>query len=196
MKVYLKLQFATKHEYYFNGDVNNSATENKASSVVELNESKTVLLTPGYETVGGWKKRKEGLSHPFNELYFKINFQKADKSFWSISCGVDNFESTKGFEAELEGDRLTLFGEIVLRCDVKDACFADLEINKEKILISECSLKKILSDGYNDHKTFRFTYTGQWELDEEVQSGILQKEDNNGRLINLEYAKSMKKAWL
>lgn len=53
MRVFLKLNFNVPQEYYFNGYVNNTKSEDVDLSLNELNENSKVLTTSGYETING-----------------------------------------------------------------------------------------------------------------------------------------------
>jgi len=73
MRVFLKLNFNVPQEYYFNGYVNNTKSEDVDLSLNELNENSKVLTTSGYKTINGRQTLKEGINHPFN-LFFSIRF--------------------------------------------------------------------------------------------------------------------------
>lgn len=196
MKVYLKLNFENQQKYCFNGYVNNVETDNMDASIKELNENKSVLLNSGYETIGGFQKLRDGITHPFNEFYFKIGFKKSNGTFWNISSGVDDIEVCNNFKLKLDIDKIYFIGDIILKCNIKEECFDDLLLNLDKVFIDECSIKKICSEKYNDYKTYRFTYTGTWEKDNEIKKKIIENKNNSERKINIEYSKSLRKTWI
>ena len=55
---------------------------------------------------------------------------------------------------------------------------------------------KIIDQSWNGKKQFRFTYTGgDWKRDNEIQDSIVNNENKSSRVIDVEYAKSLKKSW-
>jgi|SaaInl85LU_5_DNA_1037374.scaffolds.fasta_scaffold00041_51 hypothetical protein len=197
MRIYLKLIFEEKQEYVFNGFVNNSKVENLNSTISELSEISNILSTPGYETVNMRKKLKDGLKYPFNEFYFKIGFKNnSSGSNWNISTGVHDVQISDNFKLELNESKIYFSGELILKCSVKDDCFNDLLLNINNVFIDECSIKKINSESYNDYKSFRFTYTGDWNEDQEITKDIIENSNKSSRKIIIEHSKSLRKSWL
>ena len=197
MKIYLKLIFEEKQEYVFNGFVNNSKVEDFDSAISELSENSVVLTTPGHETINMRENIKEGLSYPFNEFYFSIKIKNiSNDKLWQVSSGVHDVEKSNNFKLELEGSKIYFSGELIIKCNIKDACYSDLLSDQSRLFIEECSVKKINSNSYNDYKTFRFTYTGDWNRDKEIKKDIIENPNKSSRKIIIEHAKSLKKSWL
>lgn len=197
MRIFLKLIFDEKQEYVFDGFVNNSKVEDLDSSISELSEVPEILTTSGHETINMREKLKEGLNYPFNEFYFDIGFKNSlINSTWNISTGVHDVQVSDNFKIELKKSKIYFSGELILKCSLKDDCYNDLLSNIDNVFINECSLKKINSGSYNDYKTFRFTYTGDWNQDQEIQKNIIENSNNSSRKIIVEHSKSLKKSWL
>lgn len=97
---------------------------------------------------------------------------------------------------ELSRSKIYFSGELILKCSVKYNCLNDLLSNINSVFIDECSIKKINSGSYNDYKTFRFTYTGDWSEDQEIIKNIIENSNNFSRKIIVEHSKSLKKSWL
>ncbi len=197
MKIYLKLNFEEKQEYVFSGFVNNSKVEDLDSTISELSEISNVLTTPGYETVNMRQHLKDGLSYPFSEFYFKIGIKNTTSDMlWQVSSGAHDVEKSNNFKLELGGSKIYFSGELIIKCNIKDACYRDLLSDQSRLFIDECSVKKINSNSYNDYKTFRFTYTGDWNRDKEIKKDIIENPNKSSRKIIIEHAKSLKKSWL
>ena len=193
MRIYLKLNFEEIQEYVFSGFVNNSKVEDLNSTISELSEISNILTTPDYETVNN----RERLKYPFNEFYFKIGFKKnSTGSEWNISTGVHDVQISDNFKLELNESKIYFSGELILKCSVKDDCFNDLLLNINNVFIEECSIKKINSESYNDYKSFRFTYTGDWHKDQEIKKDIIENSNKSSRKIIIEHSKSLSKSWI
>ncbi len=196
MKVYLKLNFNVPQEYYFNGYVNNTKSEDVDLSVKELNENSKVLTSSGYETINGFQTLKEGINHPFNLFFFQLGFKHSSSDFWAISLGVDNIVNSDKFKVDLEGSKIVFSGELILKKSIKDKCLNDLILNINRTFIDECSLVKVIDQSWNGKKSYRFTYTGgDWNKDQEIIKNITENTNNPSRIIEVEYAKSLKKSW-
>ena len=99
------------------------------------------------------------------------------------------------FQIKLDGSKITFSGMVIFKTSVKDECFKDLVENIENTLISECSIMKIIDQPWNGKKQFRFTYTGgDWKRDNEIKESIVNNENKSSRIIDVEYAKSLKKS--
>ena len=197
MKIYLKLIFEEKQEYVFNGFVNNSKVEDFDSAISELSENSVVLTTPGHETIDMRQNIKEGLSYPFNEFYFSIAIKNiSNDKLWHVSSGVHDVEKSNNFKLELESSKIYFSGELIIKCNIKDACYSDLLSDQSRLYIDECSVKKTNSNAYNEYKSVRFTYTGDWNRDKEIKKDIIENPNKSSRKIIIEHAKSLKKSWL
>jgi hypothetical protein len=196
MRVFLKLNFNVPQEYYFNGYVNNTKSEDVDLSLNELNENSKVLTTSGYETINGRQTLKEGINHPFNLFFFQLGFKHSSSDFWTIRLGVDNIINSDKFKVDLEGSKIIFSGELILKTSVKDKCFDDLILNINKTFIDECSVVKVIDQSSKGKQSYRFTYTGgDWNKDQEIKQNIIENTNNPSRIIAIEYAKSLKKSW-
>jgi len=196
MRVFLKLNFNVPQEYYFNGYVNNTKSEDVDLSLNELNENSKVLTTSGYEIINGRQTLKEGINHPFNLFFFQLGFKHSSSDFWTIRFGVDNIINSDKFKVDLEGSKIIFSGELILKTSVKDKCFDDLILNINKTFIDECSVVKVIDQSWKGKQSYRFTYTGgDWNKDQEIKKNIIENTNNTSRIIAVEYAKSLKKSW-
>ena len=197
MKVFLKLNFEEPQEYFFNGYVNNEESNDIDISVKELNGNPTIILDSGYETINGMQTLKEGVTHPFNLFSFGFGFKQANTDWcWNILLGSGDFVYSNDFQIKLDGSKITFSGMAIFKTSVKDKCFKDLVENIENTFIDECSIMKIIDQSWNGKKQFRFTYTGgDWRRDKEIKESIVNNENKSSRVIDVEYAKSLKKSW-
>ena len=79
---------------------------------------------------------------------------------------------------------------------VKDKGFDDLILNINKTFIDECSVVKVIDQSSKGRQSYRFTYTGgDWSKDQEIKKNITENTNNPSRIIEVEYAKSLKKSW-
>jgi hypothetical protein len=197
MKVFLKLNFEEPQEYFFNGYVNNEESNDIDLSVKELNENPTIILDSGYETINGMQTLKEGVTHPFNLFSFRFGFKSTNTgSYWNINLGSSSSVHSNDFQIKLDGSKITFSGMLIFKTSVKDECFKDLVKNIENTIIGECSIMKIIDQSWNGKKQFRFTYTGgDWKRDNEIKESIVNNENKSSRVIDVEYAKSLKKSW-
>lgn len=197
MKVFLKLNFEEPQEYFFNGYVNNKESNDIDLSVKELNENPTIILDSGYETINGMQTLKEGVTHPFNLFIFGFGFKKIKTGWcWNIRLGSSDIVHSNDFHIKLNGSKITFSGMVIFKTSLKDECFKDLVENIENTFINECSIMKIIDQSWNGKKEFRFTYTGgDWERDNEIEKSIVNNENKSSRVIDVEYAKSLKKEW-
>lgn len=197
MQVFLKLNFEEPQEYFFNGFVNNEESNDIDSSIKELNENPIVLTSSGYEKINGMETLKEGVTHPFNLFNFSFGFKKTtNDSCWNIYLGTSSILHSNNFQIKLDGSKITFSGILIFKISIKDDCFKDLVENIENTFISECSIMKIIDQSWDGKKQFRFTYTGgDWKRDNEIQDSIVNNENKSSRVIDVEYAKSLKKSW-
>ena len=83
-----------------------------------------------------------------------------------------------------------------MKKSIKDKCLNDLILNINRTFIDECSLVKVIDQSWNGKKSYRFTYTGgDWNKDQEIKKNITENTNNPSRIIEVEYAKSLKKSW-
>ena len=197
MNVFLKLNFEEPQEYFFNGYVNNEESNDIDLSVKELNENPTIILDSGYETINGMQTLKEGVTHPFNLFSFGFGFKTTNTdSYWRVNLGSSSYVHSNDFQIKLDGSKITFSGMVIFKTSVKDECFKDLVENIENTIIDECSIMKIIDQSWNGKKQFRFTYTGgDWKRDNEIKESIVNNENKSSRIIDVEYAKSLKKSW-
>jgi len=196
MRVFLKLNFNVPQEYYFNGYVNNTKSEDVDLSLNKLNENSKVLTTSGYEIINGRQTLKEGINHPFNLFFFQLGFKHSSSDFWTFRFVVDNIINSDKFKLDLEGSKIIFSGELILKTSVKDKCFDDLILNINKTFIDECSVVKVIDQSWKGKQSYRFTYTGgDWNKDQEIKKNIIENTNNTSRIIAVEYAKSLKKSW-
>lgn len=198
MQVFLKLNFEEPQEYFFNGFVNNEESNDIDSAIKELNENPIVLTSSGYEKCNGMETLKEGVTHPFSLFNFSFGFKNTTNDWcWNINLDSSSLSHSNSFQIKLDGAKVTFSGIAIFKTSIKDDCLKDLVENIENTFISECSIMKIIDQSWNGKKGFRFTYTGgDWKRDAEIQDGIVKNENKSSRVIDVEYAKSLKKSWL
>jgi len=104
--------------------------------------------------------------------------------------------NSNNFQIKLDGPKITFSGIAIFKISIKDQCFKDLIENIDNTCIDECSIMKIIDQSWNGKKQYRFTYTGgDWKRDREIKDSIVNNKNKSLRVIDVEYAKSLKKAW-
>ena len=195
MRVFLKLNFKKTQEYFFNGFVNNEKSNDIDLSIKQLNENPIVLSSSGYETINGMQTLKEGVTYPFNVFKFNFGFKK-NKNDWCWNIYLGDLVNSNNFQIKLDGPKITFSGIAIFKISIKDQCFKDLIENIDNTCIDECSIMKIIDQSWNGKKQYRFTYTGgDWKRDREIKDSIVNNKNKSFRVIDVEYAKSLKKAW-
>jgi len=54
----------------------------------------------------------------------------------------------------------------------------------------------VIDQSSKGRQSYRFTYTGgDWSKDQEIKKNITENTNNPSRIIEVEYAKSLKKSW-